>query len=136
MHLLEEVNRQLENDPWVLKGILNAAKALNRKQKIIDTVNGWSTNTERSQINEKLAYTAMWIRDAIAWRSFGAESASEHLMIKDTENAVERMANRYTQVQLHQAWKEIETTRLAIDANASISLTLTALALKLNRTLK
>ena len=104
--------------------------------KIAGTVNTWSTWTERSQIDEKLSYAAMWIRDAVAWKSFGAENAPRHLTIKDSENAIERMANRYTHLQLYHAWKEIENTRLAIDANASIPLTLTALALRLNRTLR
>jgi len=123
----EKLNESLE--------FLRAA-AVGNPVKITAMVDAWSGWTERSQIDEKLSYTAMWIKDAIAWKSFGSEQATAHLDVAEGEDTVERMANRYTHEQLQRAWVEIETSRQAVDANTNIPLALTVLALRLNRTLK
>jgi len=93
------------------------------------------TRAQRSEVIEKLTGTSFWIRDALTLRAFG-DDAGKHRVTSGEEDAIAKIASRYSNDQLQRIWHEIEGARVAVDENGNVPLILIALSINIRRIVK
>ncbi|MBM3325617.1 MAG: hypothetical protein FJY65_01340 [Calditrichaeota bacterium] len=112
------------------------AAATDSPTQISEIIENWTEKASRFDIAERLQAVAAWLHDALLAAALPTEEALEMLITSNETETVNKIAQRYTTAQLSQLWRDIEETRLALEANVVQSYALMALALKIHRVLR
>ncbi len=105
--------------------------AVGNAKALAQFIDEWTKSRSKQEIQSRLNYISVWIKDALLCQAFTKEDAQSRLSTIGSMDVLEKMSSRYESEKLGKVLNEIEEAKLNLNSNAVSSLVLTGLAIKI-----